>query len=208
MPDASTQQTENDSIHYKDSASPVASSSQGIRKKAGMDHGPAQNASLFGAIAVTVANTFLGAAALSALLIHALGAAVAGPSAAILHHTLPAHACLGPRAAIFTHFITLSFTVSSLAGMLIAAFVRSSSPTLSAAALWAGSMSFVGAFCATITALSFMALAQLGCTALGWTAFGLVIGLGGAVPLDRLRRLTAPRHAPPMRHPPSPGDPA
>ena len=138
---------------------------------------------LFGAIAVTVANTFLGAAALSALLIHSLGAALAVSTGTVVHQHAPVRSCLQPQAAILTHFITLSFAIASIAAILIAAFLRNSSPQLSTVALWAGVFTFAGAFSATITALSFMALAQLGCTALGWTAFGLVIGVGGAVPL-------------------------
>ncbi len=141
------------------------------------------HATLFGAITVTIANTFLGAAAMSALLIHSLGIVLSGSAGPSPHQHASHQACLRPQAALLAHFLTISLTTSSLAAILLAGFLSTSSPGLSAVALWAGGISFAGAFCATITALSFMALAQLGCTAMGWTAFGLVIGVGGALPL-------------------------
>ena len=134
-------------------------------------------------IAVAAFNSLLGGAAFAGLLTHSLSLALAAPLQQQMQQSGSNPSCLGCEAAILTHFITLSFTLLSCTTILAAAVLRRTSPRMASVALWFAGVASVGAFCATVTALSFMAIAQLGCTALGWVAFGLVIGLGGAVPL-------------------------
>ena len=132
-------------------------------------------------ITATVLNAILAMAATASLLTHSLALALGEPNQQ--HQELQTRLCLGPEAAIFTHFVTLSLCLFSCSSAAISAIISHSNPRLAKVALWATCTTTAGSFCATIAALSFTALAQLGCTALGWVAFGLIIGLGGAAPL-------------------------
>lgn len=130
-------------------------------------------------ITATILNAILAMTAVAGLLTHSLALALAQPN----QGRQQVHLCLGPEGSVFTHFVTVSLCLFSCCSAASAAILSLTNPVLAKVALWATGIMTAGSFCATITALSFMALAQLGCTALGWVAFGLIIGLGGAAPL-------------------------
>lgn len=134
-------------------------------------------------ITANILNAILAMAAVAGLLTHSLALALAQPNQGRRPQAVSVPSCLAPEGAVFTHFITVSLCLFSCCSAATAAIISPTNPVLAKVALWATGVTTAGSFCATITALSFMALAQLGCTALGWVAFGLIIGLGGAAPL-------------------------
>ncbi|KAK9844891.1 hypothetical protein WJX74_008236 [Apatococcus lobatus] len=134
-------------------------------------------------ITSTILNAILAMAAVASVLMHSLNMVFAERNLQSQHQKTQQTFCMGPEAAIFTHFITISLCLFSCSTAATAAIISHSTPRLANIALWASGIATAGSFCATITAFAFMAISQLGCSALGWVAFGLIIGLGGAAPV-------------------------